>query len=453
MQSQGLNMTNNKHIRYLRACVGGAFFLLAASSVLAQEVPRIDAVFVDVPANRFFISGAALLRNSTVKITLGEAGLPGDIKNFCAQGSTTSVIVCTFPGGLPPAGDYALTVATNYPPLARYYETRYNLTIGGAGPIGPAGPTGATGATGTTGPMGATGPAGSPGIPGPIGPQGLIGPTGATGSTGPIGPIGPQGPIGLTGVTGLTGPTGAAGPQGPIGLTGATGATGPTGLTGATGPTGATGSQGPIGLTGATGPTGAAGPQGIPGTAGGVGATGATGPAGPAGPTGATGPAGGVKYTVKINGTVSTALANPLHSMGFNITSATTGSFVSTLGYVVGIQQNGGVWELAGGINANYESNNCTGPSLSSTGNQVPGTVIGLGNTILATRKAFYIPKTGATVLTNPTRNSRATSALACEVATVALVGDFYRAPVNDSAVTGVNIPASNFTVSFDYLP
>ncbi|HPO24147.1 MAG TPA: hypothetical protein PK135_05710, partial [Arenimonas sp.] len=66
-----------KHVRRVSAGVAGTFFLLAASSVLAQEVPRIDAVFVDNPNNRFFISGAALLRNSTVKITLGEAGMPG----------------------------------------------------------------------------------------------------------------------------------------------------------------------------------------------------------------------------------------------------------------------------------------------------------------------------------------------------------------------------------------
>ena len=134
-------MNNQKNVRYVRAGIAGTFFLLAASSVFAQEVPRIDAIFVDNPNNRFFISGSALLRNSTVKITMGEAGMPGDIKNFCAQGSSTAVIVCTFPGGLPPAGDYALTVSTNYPPLARYYETRYNLTLGG---VGPQGPTGAT---------------------------------------------------------------------------------------------------------------------------------------------------------------------------------------------------------------------------------------------------------------------------------------------------------------------
>ncbi|MEO8001085.1 MAG: hypothetical protein ABI644_04360 [Arenimonas sp.] len=85
--------------KYSRRVGIASLFFLVSSSVFAQEVPRIDAVFVDVPANRFFISGAALLRNSTVKISLGEAGLPGDIKSFCAQGSSTSVIVCTFPGG------------------------------------------------------------------------------------------------------------------------------------------------------------------------------------------------------------------------------------------------------------------------------------------------------------------------------------------------------------------
>jgi hypothetical protein len=155
-------------VRNLQRVFVASIFLFLTSSAVAQEVPRIDAVFVDVPANRFFISGSALLRNSTVKITLGEAGLPGDIKFFCAQGSSTSVIVCTFPGGLPPAGDYALTVATNYPPLARYYEARYNLTIGGAGPIGPQGPAGAPVA------MGSSGIAGLQGLPGAPGPAGGV---------------------------------------------------------------------------------------------------------------------------------------------------------------------------------------------------------------------------------------------------------------------------------------
>lgn len=257
--------TLEKHVRRISAGTLGTFFLLAASSVLAQEVPRIDAVFVDNPNNRFFISGAALLRNSTVKITLGEAGMPGDIKNFCAQGSSTSVIVCTFPGGLPPAGDYALTVSTNYPPLARYYDTRYNLTLGGVGPAGPtgaAGPQGPTGPAGANGPAGAPGPMGTPGTPGPMGTPGAPGATGPMGATGPAGPIGPQGPTGTTG------------PQGPVGLTGNTG------------PTGATGPAGPAG------PTGATGPQGLQGTPGSAGTTGATGPAGPAGPTGATGATG-----------------------------------------------------------------------------------------------------------------------------------------------------------------
>ncbi len=329
-----------KHARHIRAGITGSFFLLAASSVFAQEVPRIDAVFVDNPNNRFFISGAALLRNSTVKINLGEAGLPGDIKSFCAQGSSTSVIVCTFPGGLPPAGDYALTVSTNYPPATRYYDTRYNLTLGGVGPAGPTGATGATGPQGPTGPAGATGPAGTPGpmgtpgAPGPMGAPGAAGATGPIGSTGPAGPIGPQGP------------TGATGPQGPVGLTGNTG------------PAGATGPAGPAG------PTGATGPQGLQGTPGAAGATGATGPAGPAGPTGATGatgatgPAGAAGAGSRVRDANGVVLGTLLSVTRTGVT------LINSSGYQYSLNWNGTVanqqtW---------YSGANCTGTPVLNNG-------------------------------------------------------------------------------------
>jgi hypothetical protein len=392
--------------RDFRNTLVGSMFFLAASVALAQDAPRIDAVFVDTPNNRFFISGTALVRNATARITLGEAGLPGNITSLCAQGSSTTSIVCTFPGGLPPGGDYALTVATNYPPATRYYETRYNLTIGGAGPVGPAGPTGAAGPQGPTGPAGAVGPAGP------------AGPTGATGATGTIGPIGPQGPAGITG------------PQGPQG---------PTGLTGAAGP------QGPIGATGSTGP------QGIPGTVGGVGAT---GPAGPTGPQGPAGPAGGAKYRISINGTATTALTDPLHSMGVGALG-TNMSLISEDGYIVTTGTNNGVWQVNGGgtgASTNYVNAGCTGSIYLVSGTYIPGTVAASGP--FANRSLFYIPKTGASTATNPSPGSRRTSADVCEAAPAALTGGLYFiAPPNSAAVTGVNIPASGFTVTYDYVP
>lgn len=375
-------------------------FFLAASAALAQDAPKIDAVFVDVPNNRFFISGTALVRNATARITLGEAGLPGNITSLCAQGSSTTSIVCTFPGGLPPGGDYALTVATNYPPATRYYETRYNLTIGGAGPAGPPGPTGATGA---------------------IGPQGPTGPAGAIGPAGPIGPIGP------TGLTGATGATGTTGPQGPIGLTGATGA------------------------SGATGPQGA---QGTPGAVGSAGPQGPVGPVGPTGATGATGPAGGVKYRININGTATTALADPLHSMGVGALG-TLVQLISEDGYIVTAGTNGGIWQVSGGgtgASTNYVNAGCTGSIYLVTGTYIVGTVQGSGPA--TNRSLFYVPKTGATTATNPSPGSRRTSADVCEAAPAALTGGaYFIAPPNNATITGVSIPASGFAVTYDYVP
>jgi len=201
---------------------------MAATAASAQTAPRIDAIYIDIATNSIVIAGTDLLKNSGLKVTLGEAGMPGNISSSCVQGSNTTLLICTFAGGLPPAGDYALVVATTYPPQARYYETRYNLTIGAAGPAGPRG------------------------LTGPAGPQGSVGGTGPAGATGPAGPAGPQG---AAGAPGATGPQGSAGPQGVAGIPGAPG----IGLPGAPGATGATGPVGPAGPQGAVGPQGPSG--------------------------------------------------------------------------------------------------------------------------------------------------------------------------------------------------
>ena len=136
----------------LRASGFGAVLLVMATTAFAQSAPRIDAIYIDSPTNSIVIAGADLLKNSGMKVTLGEAGMPGNIASSCVQGSNTTLLICTFAGGFPPAGDYALVVATQYPPQSRYYETRYNLTLGAAG---PAGPRGLQGVAGPQGPAGA----------------------------------------------------------------------------------------------------------------------------------------------------------------------------------------------------------------------------------------------------------------------------------------------------------
>lgn len=229
----------------LRASGLGALLLMAASTAFAQTAPRIDAIYIDSPTNSIVIAGADLVKNSGLKVTLGEAGMPGNISSRCVQGSNTTLLICTFAGGLPPAGDYSLVVATNYPPQTRYYETRYNLTIGAAGPSGPAGATGPAGPQGPTGPAGATGPAGSTGPAGPAGAQGTPGTPGAPGTMGPPGVPGTPGTMGPQGLPGTPGMPGTMGPSGAPGTPGATGATGPAGPQGPVGPQGPSGASVP----------------------------------------------------------------------------------------------------------------------------------------------------------------------------------------------------------------
>ena len=302
-----------------------------------------------------------------------------------------------------------------------------------SGKAGPAGATGAIGAAGATGAQGATGPAGSGGATGAQGATGPAGPTGADGAQGVTGPVGAtgadgaQGSVGATGATGIQGPTGAEGPQGQNGAVGATGAQGPIGAIGATGPGGAQGA------TGAQGPIGATGPQG------------ALGPQGPAGATGAQGAAGSGKYRVFINGTLSTALARPLHPVsaggwGSNV------DLISTLGYMVSIAPGG---EVAGTGTGYFASNNCTGPAMVTTASAHPGAVAAVGPASLL----FYVPKGNPAVLTDPTRHSRSNSASACEVATAVQGGTYYSALPNNPAVTGVDAITQPVLIGVDYVP
>ncbi|MBB1473024.1 MULTISPECIES: collagen-like protein [unclassified Luteimonas] len=330
-----------------KALAAAVTFALASTAALAQD-PRIVSVVVMDDLDAFVVLGENLQQSvARSRITLGDVG---DITRHCMRSrgpDGLTMMTCTLPGGLPPAGDYMLTIEhfTNN----GVTQSDYGLTIGAVGPRGatgqdgargPAGAqgtAGAAGATGPQGPQGAAGDAGAPGQPGlpgqdgatgPAGAQGergLSGPQGETGAQGVAGIAGPQGERGVDGATGATGATGQqgdagpAGAQGERGLDGATGATGAQGERGSDGATGATGAQGERGVDGATGPQGVAGiagpqgerglpgqngqdgatgpqgvagapgVQGLPGT---IGATGATGPAGPVGPMGPQGPVG-----------------------------------------------------------------------------------------------------------------------------------------------------------------
>jgi len=160
-------------------------FVGVASGGQAPQVPAtIEEVFVDFTNKRITIEGEGFNTSGPVQVNLG---LVGNISSLCNANlvSNPQSIVCNFlPGGLPPDGDYLLSVTTGTGNQAR--TDTYDLSIGAIGPTGPQGPQGPTGAMGA---------------PGSAGPQG---PTGATGAQGPQGPIGPQGPAGSANITGTT---------------------------------------------------------------------------------------------------------------------------------------------------------------------------------------------------------------------------------------------------------
>ena len=103
---------------------------------------------------------------------------------------------------------------------------------------------------------------------------------------GPQGPQGSQGPQGVSGMDGATGVNGFPGQQGIQGPMGPAGLQGPQGSQGTVGPSG---QQGPLGPQG---PSGSDGLPGLPGQNGNDGASGKQGPMGSQGPKGDQGPQG-----------------------------------------------------------------------------------------------------------------------------------------------------------------
>lgn len=339
-------------------------------------------------------------------------------------------------------------------PIATAPVAQFALN-GNVGPAGATGPAGAPGPAGATGPAGAPGPAGAAGPAGPTGAQGATGDAGATGpqgAQGATGAAGPAGPIGDTGPAGAVGPQGATGAQGPAGAVGATGAQGPAG---AVGPTGAQGPAGAVGPTGAQGPAGAVGPTGAQGPAGAVGPIGAQGPAGATGPVGAAGPAGATgaqgpagpagsgKYSVKLAGTLSTAMPRPLYPISVTSYSGAV-ALISAQSYIISFDA-GGI--VSGSGTANYTGANCTGSVYVSTSLGNPGAVMALGNL----SKLYYVPRSGATTATDPMPASKSNST-GC-IAATALSGTYYVAPDNVPATTGIDPFVEPVSVQVDYVP
>ena len=152
---------------------------------------RIDEVFVDFDVETITIIGEDFDFGGYLEVTLGEA-LVGDITILCTPNFVLipQTITCDFSAanmgtGLPPDGDYLLTVATG---VGQSQSDEYDLTIGAVGPQGIQGIQGVKGDQGDQGDTGATfgavGPQGIQGIQGVKGDQGDQGDTGATGPPG-----------------------------------------------------------------------------------------------------------------------------------------------------------------------------------------------------------------------------------------------------------------------------
>lgn len=304
---------------------GVAFAVSASAGVaIAQspDAPRIESVVVmdDLDTIAVFGSNLPFVRKG-MSVRLGPDGEPGDITSWCRVSTPGSAVTCTFPGGLPPEGDYLLTLERSIASGAGMFD----VTIGAVGPQGPRGEPGAAGPAGPkgdAGDAGPPGPKGDAGAPGPQGPQGAIGPPGAQGATGPAGPAGPAGPQGPAGDTGATGAIGPAGPQG---------APGPQGVAGPTGP------QGPAGDTGAAGAPGPAGPEGP------------RGPAGPQGPQGPQGPAGtDTKFGTDTHWADNGRPAYDCILGDVRLTAAAVASGLKAEGQVLAISQNTALFSLFG---------------------------------------------------------------------------------------------------------
>jgi hypothetical protein len=147
---------------------------------------------------------------------------------------------------------------------------------------------------------------------------------------------------------------------------------------------------------------------------------------------------------VRIGGVLSTSLARPLYPTGASPNDRNV-SLISAQGYLLSIEPDG---SLAGSTTASFESADCSGPALIFAGNIRAGSVFGAG----FSNSAYFVPRTAPPTVTNPTRNSRSTSTVACEANVSAFVGVYYRASVNNPATTGVDLGTGrpiNLTVDF----
>lgn len=144
--------------------------------------------------------------------------------------------------------------------------------------------------------------------------------------------------------------------------------------------------------------------------------------------------------------TLSTALPRPLHPVNLAGYSGAV-ALISPQGYIMQIDAGG---TIGGSGTATYASNDCSGPALIVASTINPGGVVSLGTQ----NKLYYVPRTGATVLTDPMPQSRSSSALGtCGPYTTQIFGQVYSAPPNVPATTGIDPVVEPVTVTIDYVP
>ncbi|HEX7768630.1 MAG TPA: hypothetical protein VF422_01235, partial [Dokdonella sp.] len=121
-------------------------------------------------------------------------------------------------------------------------------------------------------------------------------------------------------------------------------------------------------------------------------------------------------------------------------------ALISTQGYILQIDAGG---TIGGSSTATYLSPDCTGPALLVSTTINPGGVAALGQL----SRLYYVPRTGATVLTDPYPGSRSNGSNLCMPYSSQIFGSVYSAPPNDPAITGIDAMVEPVTVQIDYLP